>query len=76
MMERVKDTESGILDVSPQLQQSRENQFTASYRQELSYFVDAVRAERSIDTPVEQIALMKIVEGAYLSAERGGDVKL
>ncbi len=70
-----KDTESGVLDVSPQLQQSRENQFTASYRQELSYFVDAVRAERSIDTPMEQIALMKIVEGAYRSAERGGEVK-
>lgn len=70
-----KDTESGVLDVSPQLQQGRENQFTASYRQELSFFVEAVRAERSIDAPVEQITLMKIVEHAYRSAERGAEVE-
>jgi predicted dehydrogenase len=70
-----KDTENGLLDVSPQIATSRENQFTASYRQELAHFVEAVRAEQLIQTPSDQITLMKIVEGAYRSAEKRSEIK-
>jgi predicted dehydrogenase len=70
-----KDTDSGLLDVSPQLAQGRENQFTASYRQELAHFVDAVRAEQPIQKPVEQVSLMTIVEAAYRSASEGREIR-
>jgi predicted dehydrogenase len=70
-----KETENGMLDVSPQLAQSRENPFTASYRQELVHFVEAVREEQPIQPPADQLALMRIVEGAYRSAEVGAEVR-
>jgi predicted dehydrogenase len=70
-----RDTENGLLDVSPQISQGRENQFTASYRQELAHFVEAVRTSERIELPVEQAILMKVVEGAYRSAEKGAEVR-
>ncbi len=70
----LKQTDDGILDVSPQLTQGRENQFTASYRQELAHFVGAVRGEHDIDAPREQVTLLRIVEAAYRSAREGAEV--
>jgi len=70
-----RDTEDGLLDVSPQITQGRENQFTASYRQELAHFVDAVRSSRAIETPVDQVILMKIVEAVYRSAEKRTEIR-
>ncbi len=70
-----KDTENGLLDVSPPIVQSRENQFTASYRQELAHFIEAVRADQVIQTPSDQVTLMRIVEAAYRSAELRSEVK-
>jgi predicted dehydrogenase len=70
-----KDSENGLLDVSPQIAQGRENQFTASYRQEIAHFVEAVREGRAIDAPAEQTILMRIVEGAYRSAEKGTEIR-
>jgi predicted dehydrogenase len=67
--------EGGLLDVSPQIAPGRENQFTASYRQELAHFVDAVRREAPIPLPVEQQVLMKVIEGAYRSAEKNSEVR-
>jgi predicted dehydrogenase len=69
-----RDTENGLLDVSPQLSPGRENVFTASYRQELAHFTEAVRSATPIDAPVEQVTLMRIVEAAYRSAEKGKEV--
>src|SRR5690606_19704569 len=71
-----KDTESGLLDLSPQLTQSRENQFTASYRQELAHFVEAVRNQGAIETPAEHATLMRIVDAAYRSAEERAEVRI
>jgi DNA-binding MurR/RpiR family transcriptional regulator len=72
---RAPGAENGLLDVSPQIAQSRENQFTASYRQELAHFVEAVREDSAIDLPAEQTILMRIVEGAYRSAEKESEVR-
>ncbi len=69
-----KQTDDGIIDVSPQLTQGRENQFTASYRQELAHFIGGVRGEHAIEAPVEQATLLRIVEGAYRSARQGSEV--
>lgn len=70
-----RDSETGLLDVSPQLAQSRENQFTASYRQELAHFAESVRLERPIDAPAEQVVLMKVIEAAYRSAEKQAEIR-
>jgi predicted dehydrogenase len=71
-----KEMDSGLVDFTPQLAPGRENQYTASYRQQLSTFVDLVRGEHENDPPREQIALMRIAEAAYLSAQKGGEVEL
>jgi predicted dehydrogenase len=69
-----KETESGMLDVSPQIAPGRENQFTASYRQELMHFVEAVRDGNRIERPREQITLMRVIEAAYRSAEQETEI--
>lgn len=71
-----KDLDSGLMDVTPQITPGRENQYTASYRQELAHFAEAVRGERKMEGPAEQVTLMRIVEAAYQSAEDGGEVRL
>lgn len=72
----LKELESGLLDVTPQLAPGRENQFTASYRQELVAFAEAVRGERDLDAASEQLALMQLVDAAYRSAQEGAEVRL
>lgn len=69
-----KEMEHGLLDVTPQFEPGRENPYTASYRGELVHFVDAVRGERPLDPPVEQIELMRLVALAYESAREGREV--
>jgi len=64
-----KETESGMLDVSPQIAPGRENQFTASYRQELMHFVEGVRRGKVFHEPREQATLMRVITAAYQSAE-------
>lgn len=71
-----KEMESGLVDVTPALPPGRENLFTASYRQELQYFVDVVRGERKAALPREHVALMRILTAAYRSAEERCEVTL
>ena len=68
------ETPSGITDLSPDLAPGRENPFTASYRQELAHFVEAVRGRQPIDPPTEHTTLMRIVEAAYRSAASGSEI--
>ncbi len=69
-----KEMDSGLLDVTPQLAPGRENQFTASYRLELSHFMEVVRGEAPTRSPAEQVTLMRIIEAAYRSAETTREV--
>ncbi|HEX2189973.1 MAG TPA: Gfo/Idh/MocA family oxidoreductase [Longimicrobiaceae bacterium] len=71
-----KDMESGLVEVTPPLPPGRENLFTASYRQELQYFVDVVRGERSAVLPREHVALMRVMGAAYRSAEERREVSV
>lgn len=70
-----KELDSGLTDVTPQLAPGRENQYTASYRQELAAFLDVVRGEQENRTPREQVTLMSVTEAAYRSAETGAEVR-
>lgn len=69
-----KDMEGGLVEVTPPLPPGRENLFTASYRQELQFFVDVVRGEREAVLPREHVALMRIMGAAYRSAEERREV--
>lgn len=68
-----RQTDTGIEDLSPPETEHSEYLFTASYRQELTFFVDAVRNHRDLETPFDQVRLMKVVEAAYESAESGSE---
>jgi predicted dehydrogenase len=69
-----KELETGMIDVTPQLPAHRENLYTMSYRNELQYFLDAVRGAEPPPRPREQIELMRLVSLAYQSAEERREV--
>jgi predicted dehydrogenase len=72
----LKEMESGVADVSPAAVPGRENLFTASYREELTAFADAVRGDIELALPSEHVTLLRLVEAAYVSAERRAEVRL
>lgn len=72
----VKELDGELHTVTPQVSASRENQYTASYRQEMVNFLEIVRGERTTTAPREQVTLLRIVEAAYRSAEEGREVQL
>jgi len=69
-----KEIEQGMLDLTPQIPPGRENMYTASYRDELADFVETARGNRPYEVPREQVAIMKLVELAYQSAEEQREV--
>jgi predicted dehydrogenase len=69
-----KEIETGLLDVTPNVSPARENPYTASYRHQLSRFMDMVRGEAPRELPHEQIELMRIVALAYESARERREV--
>jgi predicted dehydrogenase len=71
-----KELEHGMLDVTPSVPPGRENMYTASYREELTDFIETARGNRPYVPPVEQVQLMRIVAAAYQSAAEGREVDL
>lgn len=69
-----KEIEQGLLDVTPQVSPGRENMYTASYREELTDFVETAQGKRPRELPREQVELMKLVALAYQSAAEGREV--
>ena len=69
-----KEVETGLLDVTPSLPPGRENLYTASYRAELTHFIDAARGAAEVEPPKEQVELMRLVALAYESAKEGREV--
>lgn len=66
------------IDVTPRSPMPRggEDMFTNAYRRMLDQFVRVVAGESCAPPPVEQLALMDIVTGAYRSAREGREVHL
>ncbi len=71
-----READAGILDVTPPLPEGKENVYTASYREELSYFLAVLRGERSADLPVNQEVLMRVIEACYRSAAEAREIEL
>ena len=69
----MKEGKSGVVDATPVTEPGRENLFTASYREELTRFIAAVRGERELRAPTEHVTLLRLIEAAYTSAERGSE---
>jgi predicted dehydrogenase len=70
-----KEIETGqMIDVTPNVPLGKENQYTASYRQELSHFVEVARGEAIEPLPREQVQIMKVVEMAYRSAQEKREI--
>jgi predicted dehydrogenase len=63
-----KEVETGLLDVTPNIQVGRENAYTASYRMELEHFVRCLRGEETVPLPRDQVELMRLIALAYRSA--------
>jgi len=71
-----RQMDTGMVDVAPSLPAGSENLYTASYRNQLQYFMEAVRGEKRLETPAEHVRLMRIMEAAYQSAEEGREIDL
>jgi predicted dehydrogenase len=71
-----KDLDSGLADVTPVVAPGRENPFTASYRQQLAYFAELVRGRVETSRPSEQVALLRLVEAVYRSADKSKEITL
>ncbi|HEX9935508.1 MAG TPA: Gfo/Idh/MocA family oxidoreductase [Longimicrobium sp.] len=71
-----RQMDTGMADVAPSLPPGTENPFTASYRNQLQHFIEAVRGEKRLEPPSEHVRLMRIMEAAYRSAEEGREIDL
>lgn len=69
-----KEVEHGLLDVTPELVQAKENPYTASYREQFDDFLGVIRGDRPLRLPYDQVELMRLIGLAYRSAEEGREV--
>lgn len=72
----VKELNGRPVDVSPMGAAARESAFIQSYRAELAHFVSVLRGESEYEPPADQVALHRILEAAYRSAEEGKEIRL
>jgi len=72
----VAELETGLTDVTPPQDSSPGSMYTASYRQEWAEFLRFVRGQKTPEPPTDQVALHRVIEACYASAEQGRDVEL
>ena len=72
----VKELHGRPTDVSPRGAAARESAFIQSYRAELAHFVSVIAGESEYEAPSDQVALHRIVEAIYKSADEGREIKL
>lgn len=72
----IKELNGRPVDVSPRGAAARESAFLQSYRAELAHFVSVVRGESAYDPPADQVALHRVLEAIYKSADEGREIKL
>jgi predicted dehydrogenase len=71
-----KDNHGTISDLTPTGATGRETQFTQSYRAEWTYFLAVIRGDVNAPPPRDQLALQRVIDAVYRSAEEGRDVLL
>jgi predicted dehydrogenase len=71
-----KETEHGLIDVSPKLPATQANVYTQGYEHQFSVFVDAVLTGGAADLPWEQVQLMQTIGLAYRSIQEGKEIRV
>ena len=71
-----KEMHGTPVDVAPTGSVGRENTFSASYRAEWAHFLAAIRGEAKAPDLEEHVALHRVIDAIYKSADDGRDVLL
>ena len=71
-----KDVHGAPTDVTPTGASGRETPFVQSYRAEWTYFLAVLKGDVNAPPPKDQLALQRVVDALYRSAEEGRDVLL
>jgi predicted dehydrogenase len=50
--------------------------FLQSYRAEITHFIAVLNGEAAYEPPHDQIAVMRVLEAVYKSAEEGREIRL
>jgi predicted dehydrogenase len=72
----VKSLNGKPTDVSPTGAAARDSVFIQSYRAELAHFIALLRGESKYEAPADQVAVTRVLEAVYRSAEDGKEIKL
>ncbi len=71
-----KEQHGAAVDVTPTGATGRETQFTQSYRAEWMYFLAVIKGDVNAPPPRDQLALQRVLDAIYRSADEGRDVLL
>jgi len=71
-----KEMHGSITDVTPTGASGRETPFAQSYRAEWTYFLAVMRGDVNAPPPRDQLALHRVLDAIYRSADAGRDVLL
>lgn len=71
-----KEAHGSVTDVTPTGASGRETPFAQSYRAEWTYFFAVIRGDLNAPPPRDQLALHRVLEAVYRSADEGRDVLL
>jgi len=71
-----KEIHGSPSDVTPRGASGRETPFAQSYRAEWTYFLAVIRGDVNAPPPRDQLALHRVLDAVYRSADEGRDVLL
>ncbi len=71
-----KEQHGTPMDVTPKGATGRETPFTQSYRAEWTYFLAVIKGDVNAPPPRDQLALQRVLDAVYRSADEGHDVLL
>jgi predicted dehydrogenase len=71
-----KEQHGSAVDVTPTGATGRETQFIQSYRAEWMYFLAVIKGDVNAPQPRDQLALQRVLDAIYRSADEGRDVLL
>jgi len=71
-----KEQHGAPMDVTPTGATGRETPFTQSYRAEWTYFLAVIKGDVNAPPPRDQLALQRVLDAVYRSADEGHDVLL
>jgi predicted dehydrogenase len=71
-----KEQHGAAVDVTPTGATGRETQFIQSYRAEWMYFLAVIKGDVNAPPPRDQLALQRVLDAIYRSADEGRDVLL